>query len=325
MKKHYDICGFGNALVDIEIDLTDADLATLHVEKGMMTLIDEDRLTTLLTHFPKSALHKKACGGSAANTIIGATQFGAKTFYQCKIANDELGRFYAEDLTQNNVPNNTKHCLKQPVTQPTGVCVVMITPDAERTMNSFLGVTATFSKNDIDTTAIQSSHYLYIEGYLAGSDIGCDAAIHAKKIAEESNTKTVLTFSDPSMVTYCKANLEKMLGTTGVDILFCNDTEATRFTQTTTLADAQSALLSRAKLVIITEGKDGASIATPSERIKIPGYPAKAIDTNGAGDLFAGAFLAELIQGKSLEQCGHTACKAAAKLVEHYGPRLTEI
>lgn len=322
MEKLYDICGFGNALVDIEIDLTDDDLKKLQIEKGMMTLIDEERLNTLLTHFPKSALHKKACGGSAANTIIGATQFGAKTFYQCKIANDELGRFYAEDLTKNNVPNTTQACLKQSFTQPTGVCVVMITPDAERTMNSFLGVTATFSKSDIDITAIQNSRYLYIEGYLAGSDIGCEAALHAKKIAEQSATKTVLTFSDPSMVTYCKPNLEKMLGSNGVDILFCNETEATRFSQTTILSDAHQYLLKHAKLVVITEGQNGATIATQSERIKIPGYPAKAIDTNGAGDLFAGAFLAELIQGKSLEQCGHTACRASAALVEQYGPRL---
>lgn len=324
MEKRYHICGLGNALVDIEIDVTDDELKKLNIQKGMMTLIDETRLNELLTYFPEERRHKKACGGSAANSMIGATQFGANCFYQYKVAEDKLGVFYTEDLIQNKIAIHQKNTQQNEPTQPTGICIVLITPDAERTMNSFLGITATFSTSDLNQDAIQHAEYLYIEGYLAGSETGTKAAQKAKEIARASNTKTVLTFSDPSMTIYCKNNLKNMLGEEGVDILFCNETEALAFTETPTLDTAQKNLLKQAKMVVITQGKDGATIATESEIISIPGYPANAIDTNGAGDLFAGAFLAQLTQGKHLETCGKIACQAASILVAQYGPRLNK-
>lgn len=321
MKRQYAICGIGNALVDTEIEVNDTDLETLGIEKGVMTLIDDERFTTLLRHFKHKA-HKQACGGSAANTIITAQQFGAQTFYTCRVASDETGLFYARDLLKNGVTSNLDDTNLPE--GDTGMCLVMITPDAERTMSTFLGITATLSPDDLDKTAISNSEYIYLEGYLAGSETGLDAAIEAKKTALETNTKVALSFSDPNMIQFCRAGIERMLEPQGVDILFCNQAEAQMYTGENQPEKAAEALKSRATISVITLGKDGALITTLENQIKVTSPSVNAVDTNGAGDTFAGAFLASLSQGLSLEDAGTLGCKAAAQVVTKFGPRLTQ-
>ena len=195
----YDIYGIGNALVDIVTEVEDDFLKIHEVEKGLMTLVDAERQFQLVEAIDMHNAMMQ-CGGSAANTVIAASQFGATSFYSCLVADDEMGRFYMQDLHENGVTSNlvATH-LPEGIT---GKCLVMTTPDANRTMNTFLGITSSFSKDQIRENALRQSKYLYMEGYLVTSENGREAMITARNIAREADVKTALTFSDPSMVKY---------------------------------------------------------------------------------------------------------------------------
>ena len=308
----------GNALVDIVTEVSDEFVSEHSIEKGLMTLVDEERQHQLVNaiHLPSS---DRQCGGSAANTIIGAAQFGASCYYSCKVANDEMGNFYHKDLTSNGVSTNlSPDKLEEGIT---GKCLVMTTPDAERTMNTFLGITATYSPSEICESSLKDSEYLYIEGYLVTGDSSCDAMKAAKSLAEANGVKTALTFSDPSMVKYFKEAMTQVVGS-GVDLLFCNEEEAMLFTDTETVASAKEALKSVAKTFVITLGAKGALVFNGQEEIQIDPFPTEAVDTNGAGDLFAGAFLYGITNGKSFAEAGKLASLASSQVVAKFGPRL---
>ncbi|CUS47307.1 MAG: pfkB family carbohydrate kinase [Idiomarinaceae bacterium HL-53] len=318
MKK-YHVTGVGNALVDREYQVTDAFLERYQVEKSIMTLLDEAQQQLLLGELNKEfKLEKRVGGGSAANSLVALSQFGGRAFYCCKVANDEDGDFYRQDLADAGVET---HLHEQDNGGHTGKCVVMVTPDAERTMCTFLGITIDFSLEELKEDAIAESEYLYIEGYLATSEIARNAVQAARNAAEKANTKIALTFSDSSMVKYFKEGLDEFLQA-GVDILFCNKEEAELYTGTHTLEAAMSELLKYAKQVVVTRGKEGALIGTEEKRVQVPGFPVQALDTNGAGDMFAGAYLFGITQGWDLASAGTLASRAAAEVVTHYGPRL---
>jgi len=315
----YHIYGIGAALVDTEIKVNDSDLTTFGIAKGVMTLVDEARqgeLVGLLSgHLTTS---KRASGGSAANTIIGASYFGAKTFYSCKVANDENGAFYLNDMQAAGV-NTTRKPTKE--SGITGKCLVMITPDAERTMNTFLGISETISVAELDIDALKKSQYAYIEGYLVTSETGRAAAIELRQQAQAHGIKTAFTLSDPAMVQFFADGLKEMIGDK-VDLLFCNQEEAMGFTQTDTLDFAVEALKQYATEFAITLGDQGALIYDGSSLIKIAANDVTAIDSNGAGDMFAGAFLYAMTNGLSYTQAGELASAASAQVVSQYGPRL---
>lgn len=316
MKK-YHVYGVGNALVDMEFRVQDAFFEQLEIAKGLMTLVDEKRQIELLAYLG----HKNgtwACGGSAANTIIAVSYFGGRSFYSCKVASDELGDFYVEDMRAAGVDSNINGSR---VAGETGRCLVMVTPDAERTMNTFLGITESLSTEELDEEAIQASEYLYIEGYLVTSDTGRAAAIRAREIAEQNGVKTALTFSDPAMVQYFRDGLRDMIGT-GIDLLFCNEGEALAWTGAPEVGEAIEGLRSTARTFAITLGSRGALIYDGERTIPIAPYPTQAVDTNGAGDMFAGAFLYALTHGHSHESAGRLASAAAARVVSRFGPRL---
>ncbi|MCO4321531.1 adenosine kinase [Aliidiomarina quisquiliarum] len=318
MKK-YHVVGLGNALVDREFQVTDQFLETHNFEKSIMTLLDEPQQQLLLGELHKEfKLEKRVGGGSAANSMVALSKFGGNAFYCCKIANDDDGEFYRNDLNQAGVENRLS---VQNNDGHTGKCVVMVTPDAERTMCTFLGVTIDFSLAELQRDVIANSDYLYIEGYLATSEIARAAVSEARKIAKQADTKIALTFSDSSMVKYFREGLEEFLSP-GIDLLFCNREEAQLYTGTDNLECAIEQLLQFSKEVVITRGKDGAVIGTRDKRVQVPGIKVKAIDTNGAGDMFAGAYLYGVTQGWSTAQSGALASRAAAELVTHYGPRL---
>ena len=221
MKK-YDVTGIGNALVDIEFKVKDQFFIDNKVEKGLMTLVDEERQNSLMEVI-NTAQAKKQAGGSAANSVVAVSQFGGNSYYCFRVANDELGHFYLQDLIDSGVdialvPDRLENGV-------TGKCLVMVTEDSERTMNTFLGITQNFSVKDIHESAIKDSKYLFIEGYLVTSPNGKEAMLHAKKVAEEAGTKVALTFSDPAMVKYFKANFDDVIGPS-VDLLFANEEEA---------------------------------------------------------------------------------------------------
>ncbi len=318
MSKFH-IYGLGAALVDTEIEVSDQDLTRHAIAKGVMTLVDEKRqhqlIDALSDHLQTC---KRASGGSCANSIIAASYFGASTFYSCKVANDENGQFYLSDLEAANVktPENSGN-----ESGITGKCLVMITPDAERTMNTFLGISETVSTEQLDLSALSTSEYVYIEGYLVSSATGKAAAIALKQAADEANVKTAFSLSDPAMVSFFGEGLKEMIGT-GVDILFCNEDEALGFTNEDKLDKAEQALRQIANTVVITLGARGARIIDKDGAIDIAPCPTKAVDTNGAGDMFAGAFLYAISHQYSLEQAGNFAANAAAQVVSQYGPRL---
>jgi len=315
----YHVYGLGNALVDFEFKLTDTLLSDLNIEKGVMTLIDEQQQIALMENlaFLKS---KKSSGGSAANTIIAISQFGGETFYSCKVADDETGDFYLQDLNACGVDTNISESGRE--SGHTGKCVVMVTPDADRTMNTFLGITNNLSVSELNADAIAASEYLYLEGYLAASETGYHAAVEARKIAEAAGRKTSITLSDLNMVRFFKNNLHEMIGD-GVDLLFCNGAEALIMANASSINDAAEALKVHAKVLCITLGAEGALIIDGDTTVQIDSHPIEAIDTNGAGDMFAGAYLYGITHGMSPAEAGNLASRAAAEVVSVFGARLT--
>lgn len=318
MSKKYDVYAIGNALVDMEFEVNDSFFSSHKIDKGLMTLVDEDRQNYLLKALGSGA-KKRQCGGSAANTIIAVSQFGAQGFYSCKVAADDTGDFYLNDLVESGVDTNLKKQTRE--TGVTGKCLVLITPDAERTMNTFLGITGSLSKTEVDAEAIKNSKYLYMEGYLVASPTGKEAAIHARDIARAAGVKTALTFSDVNMVKFFKDGLMEMVGP-GLDLLFCNESEAMAFVGTDSLMEAREALKKVAKNFVITLGENGAMIWDGVTFIDIEPYKVKAIDSNGAGDMYAGAFLYAVSQGHTCASAGKLASMAASKVVSQFGPRL---
>jgi sugar/nucleoside kinase (ribokinase family) len=319
MTKRFNVYGIGNALVDI---VTEVDLDFFvknQVEKGLMTLVDEKRQDQLMKVIDMKK-SKMACGGSAANTMIAVSQFGGKSFYSCLVAQDDLGKFFLEDLKRNGVDTNITH--ERLSAGITGKCLVMTSPDAERTLNTFLGISSLFSVDQLDEAALKDSAYLYLEGYLVTSANGLIAMKEAKKIAEKNNVRTTLTFSDPSMVKYFSDQMHEVVGAS-VDMLFCNEEEAMIFTSTGSLIDAREKLKEAAKHFVITMGSNGAMVYDGDTFITIEPYKANAIDTNGAGDMFAGAFLYAINHNHSYAEAGKLASLASSLVVSQYGPRLT--
>ena len=319
--KEYNVYGVGNALVDTEIQVADDELVALGVEKGLMTLVDADRQQALIEQLEGHLVTaKRASGGSAANSMIALSRFGGRSFYSCKVASDENGDFYLADLEAAGVAHNWHSDRDEGVT---GRCLVLISPDAERSMNSFLGISETLDDSQLDLRAIAESEYLYMEGYLVTSPSGRAATITARKHAEASGTKTALSFSDPGMVEFFRDGLAEMIGPSGVDLLFSNEAEAMGWAGATTMEDTLPALEQVARQFVVTRGAQGALLYDGESVINVPGFPCEAVDTNGAGDMFAGAFLYAISHGKDFADAGRFASLAASKVVSRFGPRLS--
>lgn len=318
---HYRLYGLGNALVDTEIQVEDDELARMGVEKGLMTLVDEERQHELTEHLQGHLVTaSRASGGSAANTVIAAARFGAPSFYSCKVADDDNGDFYLQDLEAAGVEHNWLSSRESGIT---GRCLVLISPDAERSMNSFLGISETMSSAQLVPGAIEASEYLYIEGYLVTSPSGRAAAVQARETAEAADVKTALSFSDPGMVEFFRDGLQEMLGEKGVDLLFCNEAEATTWSGNDDLDATVEALGKISRSFAITLGARGALVYDGEQLIEIDAQPVQAVDTNGAGDMFAGAFLYALGAGHDYASAGNFASLAAARIVSRFGPRLS--
>jgi fructokinase len=315
--KRYQLCAIGNALVDMEFKVEDSFLEACSISKGVMTLVEEQRQDELVAAL-EGHPGKWACGGSAANTVIAAAQFGADCFYSCKLAADESGDFYLRDLHEAGVASNADNGRS---VGKTGKCLVMVTPDAERTMNTYLGISEGFSVAELDAEVIAAAEYLYIEGYLVTSPTGRAAALEAKRLAEAAGVKTALTFSDPAMVQFFKDGLLEMVGD-GVDMLFCNEAEALAWTGSEDLDVALQGLQLIAKNFAITLGSKGALLFDGESLHKVAPHAITAIDSNGAGDMFAGALLFSLSRGDSFADAGRLASLASAKVVQSFGPRL---
>lgn len=318
MQKTYDVYAIGNALVDTEVSVSDALLAQLGVEKGLMTLVDEARQAEISAGLDKAPANR-AAGGSACNTLVAVCQFGGTGFYSCKVANDADGALYVADLADAGADTNMQAPFPAGTT---GKCLVLITPDAERSMNTYLGISADIAISETDLDALAQSSYLYLEGYLASSETGRAAARYLHDKARELDVKTALTFSDAAMVQFCRDGLDLMLAG-GVDLLFCNAGEALAYTQCDSLTAALDALKPLAANIVITRGEDGAWIWDGHETHDILATNVTALNANGAGDMFAGAYLYAITQGWPARAAGEFAACAASQVVAQFGPRLT--
>lgn len=317
---HFHIYGIGAALVDTEIEVSEKDLLDLNVEKGLMTLVDEDRQHFLMDRLANHLVaSKRASGGSAANSVIAASYFGANSFYSCRFADDDNGQFYRQDMLDAGVSLPEDSGSAPGIT---GKCLVMITPDAERTMNTYLGISETISTKELHEPAIKASEYIYIEGYLVTSTTGRAAAIELRRLAQQHGVKTSLSLSDPAIAEHFRDGLLEILGGERLDFIFCNQEEAIRFTKTSSLEEAKSCLRDYASQYAITLGSQGAWVYDGQREHKIESLPVKAIDTNGAGDMFAGAFLYALTHGHDHATAGKLASAASAQVVSQFGPRL---
>ena len=317
--SHYDLYAIGNALVDSEYEVSDAQLKSMGVDKRHMTLIDTPRRAQLLEHV-KALTPRQTGGGSAGNTVVALAQLGGKAFYSCKVAHDALGDFYVKDLPARGVDTNLNHTRASD--GQTGSCLVLVTPDAERSMCTFLGVSAELDDAALHPKDIEKSKIYYMEGYLAASPTGLAAALKGRQIAREAGVALALTLSDVSMIQFCKAGLDAMLGD-GVDYLFCNQEEAQVWCGSQDLNVVKETLKKLAKMVCLTRGPDGSEIITAQNSWHVPAEKVQAIDTNGAGDMFAGAFLYAITRGYSPEQAANLGNHAAAAVVSQHGNRLT--
>ncbi len=313
----YDVYGLGNALVDMEFEISDQFLHDNSIDKGVMTLVDENQQHELIEQLDAFEGHK-ASGGSAANTLIAVSSMGGSSYYSCKVADDDLGHFYLDDLKAAGIDCNMDGKHKGGIT---GKCLVMVTPDAERTMHTFLGVSSELSPYEVSEDAIKNASFCYLEGYLTTSVTGKAANIEARNLAEKHNIKTALTFSDPFVVEHFRDGFSETIGD-GIDLLFCNEAEALSYTQKESVADAIGVIKTFSKTFAITLGAKGAVVYDGTEQINIDAHPVTAVDTNGAGDLFAGAFMYGLTRGMSFEQAGNLASKASSQIVSQFGPRL---
>jgi sugar/nucleoside kinase (ribokinase family) len=319
MRK-YQVYGIGNALVDRDVLVDEAFLETHNVEKNVMTLIDEDTHHRLVKALTGLFCHS-GCGGSAANTMIAFRQFGGRGYFSCKVANDEAGHLFLGELTELELDCNlTPEKLSAGLT---GQCLVLVTSDAQRTMNTHLGISETLGIEELDFNAIAASEYIYLEGYLVTSPTARRALLRARQHARQTKTKVAFSLSDPNIVRYFKAELLSVIEGK-IDLLFCNEEEALLFTGADCLEKAIALLQPLATHLVVTCGSRGAILAIDGEVIAIPTKAAQAVDTVGAGDMFAGAYLYAVTQGYAPQIAVDLANKAAAEVVNQYGARLSK-
>ena len=283
---NYDLVGIGNALVDIEVQVDDAFVKEISVTKGGMTLFSAAEQGKVL-HALKAKPHKVSSGGSAANTIHGASILGAKSYYLGRVANDDNGRHYTEDMQSCGVG----FCGTGSDTEGTGTCVILITPDTERTMLTNLGVSTLLHPDNVDETIISNAKAVYVEGYLWTGDETREAGLRMARIAKKHGIPVAFTLSDAFVVNSFKDSLLDFIQW-HVDILFCNEVEAQAMTGETDSRKAFDKLLARVDTLFVTLGSQG-SLAGKSghEPVQVGTFPIEAVDTTGAGDLYAAGAL----------------------------------
>ncbi len=316
----FDIYSLGNALVDLEFEVTEAQLSTLKVGKSLMTLIDEERHHQLIDDLD-GFKHAKACGGSGANSIAAAQVLGATTYFTCRVGNDITGNFFYEDFHSKGVETNLKAEGRPDAI--TGKCIVMLTPDAERSMCTFLGIADQYTDEDIDQDALLNSKFLYAEGYASTSEPSRKAVVKALKIARNNNIKTSLSLSDPNIVMHFREELLEMMNGK-VDIIFSNRDEALLFCQTDDIDEALETMKQYANTFAVTLGKNGSVAYDGKEMHYSHRYKTTPISTLGAGDTFAGAFLYALSKGQSYKEANEIANVAGGVIVSKFGPRINE-
>ena len=311
----YDVYGVGNSLLDIQAKIDDALLSRLEFPKGIMTLVEESAQTRVLAALDGAKIHRCA-GGSAANTIAGLADFGGKGAYAGKLGRDEHGEFWLQDMRNLGVKIEVPQSDGQ-----TGTCVCLITEDAQRTMLTHLGVSSTLGPDDIVESEIQQSKYVYIEGYLFTGDSTKAAALKAIKLAKKHGVKVAFTVSDPFLINFNRELFWELIAGP-VDLLFCNLEEARSLTGLTDPIDCAHKIHSHASDLALTLGADGSVLMHGGKSYPIEGVEVTAVDTTGAGDMYAAGVLYGITNGMTWHQAAHLASHAAARVVAQMGARL---
>jgi sugar/nucleoside kinase (ribokinase family) len=315
MQPLYDVVGLGSAIVDIIARCDDAFIAAQGMEKGIMRLIDATEAIRLYRELGPAV---EVSGGTVPNSCVGVASFGGKAAFMGKIARDQLGEIFTHDLRAAGVS-----FASEPVegSAPTARCMILVTPDGERTMNTHLGAAAELSAREVDADLIRASKALYLEGY-SFDGAPAKAAFHeAARFARGAGTTVALTLSDPFCVERHREHFLEFIKS-GVDLLFANERELLTLYQTADIGEASTRLRADCALAAVTRSEKGSLVMTPSRVVEVAAEPVqRVVDTTGAGDLYAAGFLFGCARGLDLAACGQLASIAAAEIISHLGPR----
>jgi sugar/nucleoside kinase (ribokinase family) len=312
----YDVLGIGNAIFDVLVQTDESFLAAHGMTKGGMALIDEARAASIYRDMGPAT---EMSGGSAANTIVGLSNLGARTAFVGKTRDDQIGRLYSHDIRAAGVAFTTKAASDGPAT---GCSYILVTPDGERTMNTYLGAAQELTPADIDAAEVAASAILYLEGYLWDPKSAKDAFVKASTSAHAAGRQVVLTLSDSFCVDRYRGEFLDLMRRGTVDLVFANEAELHSLYQTSDFETALKQLRVDTKLGIVTRSEKGCVVASADGVVAVPAFPIeKMVDTTGAGDLFAAGFLFGLVRGAGHEAAGRLGALAAAEVIQHIGAR----
>ena len=315
----FDVLTIGNAIVDIIARCEDSFLSDNDIIKGALNLIDADRAEHL---YSKMGPAVEASGGSAGNTAAGIASLGGRAAYFGKVAQDQLGTIFQHDIRAQGVHYETEPLGSTP---PTARSMIFVTPDGERSMNTYLGACVELGPEDVEPQVVADSAVTYFEGYLWDPPRAKEAIRECARIAHESGREVSMTLSDPFCVGRYRAEFLDLMRSGTVDIVFANKQEVLSLYETEDFEVALTKMAADCKLAAVTLSEEGAIILRGDERVKIDAYPVpEVVDTTGAGDLFASGFLHGYTQKRSLADCGKLGCLSAAIVIQQIGPRPME-
>jgi adenosine kinase len=315
-STRYDVLGIGNAIVDVIARAEDDFLVAQKMQKGAMALIDEERAEAIYDAMGPAI---ETSGGSAANTIVGLASLGARTAFIGKVKGDELGRAFTHDIRAAGVAFDTPPASDGP---STARCYVLVTPDGERTMNTYLGAAQDLHPNDVDEDAVAAASITYLEGYLWDPKNAKDAFLKAAAAAHRAGRLVALTLSDAFCVDRWRNEFLQLVRSRTVDLLFANEAELRSLYETADFDAAVGALRKDARFAAVTRSEKGCIVVTPEKTEAVPAFPiARLVDTTGAGDLFAAGFLLGIAKGSDHQTAGRLGALAAAEVIQHLGAR----
>jgi sugar/nucleoside kinase (ribokinase family) len=316
VEAKYDVLGIGNAIFDVLVQTDEKFLADHGMTKGGMSLIDEARATSIYRDMGPAT---EMSGGSAANTIVGIANFGARAAYVGKVKDDQIGRLYSHDIRAAGVAFETAPAAGGPAT---GCSYILVTPDGERTMNTYLGAAQDLMPDDIDAAQIAASRIVYLEGYLWDPKNAKEAFVKAASIAHGAGRQVALTLSDSFCVDRYRDEFLDLMRKGTVDLIFANESELHSLYQTADFDTALKQLREDTKLGVVTRSERGCVVVSKQGVVAAPAYPIdKLVDTTGAGDLFAAGFLFGLVRNAGHENAGRLGALAAAEVIQHIGAR----
>jgi sugar/nucleoside kinase (ribokinase family) len=312
----YDVLGIGNAIFDVLVQTDEGFLAAHGMAKGGMALIDEARAASIYRDMGPAV---EMSGGSAANTIVGVANLGARAAYVGKVRDDQIGGLYVHDIRAAGVAFETQPAAGGPAT---GCSYILVTPDGERTMNTYLGAAQELMPGDIDAAQIAASAIVYLEGYLWDPKSAKEAFVKASTIAHDAGRQVALTLSDSFCVDRYRGEFLDLMRNGTVDLVFANEAELRSLYETADFDTALKQLRSDTKLGVVTRSEKGCVVASKEGVTAVPAFPVdKIVDTTGAGDLFAAGFLFGLVRGAGHEKAGRLGALAAAEVIQHIGAR----